>query len=94
LDPNLEGNQAELNDWWFKKFFILKLFKQIMQDCHYPQMALVNQNKCFYNEKNEIPFDFNEDTAYHFDATKFAIWLKDNYAIPKGVKHKRRCYIY
>jgi hypothetical protein len=50
-------------------------------------MALVNQNKLFYNQDNEIPFDFNKDTAYHFDATKFAHWLKNTYCIPKGLKH-------
>jgi tryptophan halogenase len=50
-------------------------------------MALVNANKCFYNEKNEIPFDFYKDTAFHFDATKFGIWLRDNYCLPRGVKH-------
>ena len=50
-------------------------------------MALVNQNKCFYNEDNIIPFNFKRDTAFHFDATKFALWLKEHYCIPKGVKH-------
>jgi len=32
-------------------------------------------------------FNFDKDTAYHFDATKFGLWLKNNYCIPKGVKH-------
>ena len=32
-------------------------------------------------------FDFDKSVAYHFDATKFAIWLRDTYCIPKGVKH-------
>jgi len=50
-------------------------------------MALVSQNKCFYNEDNDIPFNFKRDTAFHFDAAKFALWLKDHYCIPKGVKH-------
>jgi tryptophan halogenase len=50
-------------------------------------MALVSQNKCFYNENNDIPFNFKRNTAFHFDATKFALWLKDHYCIPKGVKH-------
>jgi tryptophan halogenase len=50
-------------------------------------MALVNANKCFYNENDEIPFRFNRDTAYHFDATKFGIWLRDHYCLPRGLKH-------
>ena len=57
-------------------------------DCLYPQMTLVNQNKMSYNIKNQIPyFKFNEDTAFHFDATKFGIWLRDHFCVPKGVKH-------
>jgi len=39
-------------------------------------MAYVNQNK----------FDINEvQRAYHFDATKFGLWLKNNYC--KKIKH-------
>jgi len=86
-EPYLNNNIAKLNDWWFKKFIFPKTPYTDYADCHYPQMALVNQNKCFYNEDNIIPFNFKKDTAYHFDATKFAIWLRDNYAIPRGVKH-------
>jgi len=85
--PFISGNKAELNDWWFKKFLYPKVPHSDYVDCHYPQMALVNQNKCFYNELGFLPFDFKKDTAYHFDASKFAIWLKDNYSLPKGVKH-------
>jgi tryptophan halogenase len=85
--PYLEGNRALLNDWWFKKFYYPNTPYSDYVDCHYPQMALVNSNKCFYNENNEIPFRFNMDTAYHFDATKFGLWLKDHYCLPKGLKH-------
>ena len=36
----------------------------------------------------ELPeFNFAKDTAYHFDAVKFGAWLKDNYCLPRGVKH-------
>ena len=85
--PYLKDNSSLLNDWWFKKFINPEIDNSDYANCHYPQMALVNQNKCFYNEKNEIPFEFNKHTAYHFDATKFAFWLKNNYCIPKGLKH-------
>ena len=42
------------------------------------QMAYVNNNK-FNKQKTSY--------AYHFDATKFAIWLRDRYCIPKGITH-------
>jgi hypothetical protein len=32
-------------------------------------------------------FDPILDSALHFDAIKFSSWLKDNYAIPRGVEH-------
>jgi tryptophan halogenase len=85
--PHIENNKAILNDWWFKKFFYKDTPQSDYADCLYPQMALVNQNKCFFNEYNIIPFDFKKDTAFHFDATKFGLWLKDYYCIPRGVKH-------
>lgn len=85
--PYSKENKASLNDWWFKKFIYPETSNYDYADCYYPQMALVNQNKCFYNENNEIPFDFIRDTAYHFDAVKFANWLKNKYCIPRGLKH-------
>jgi tryptophan halogenase len=78
-EPYLKDNKALLNDWWFKKFIYPKTDNSDYADSHFPQMALVNANKFFYNEDNEIPFDFNKNTAYHFDATKFAHWLKNKY---------------
>jgi hypothetical protein len=85
--PYLNGNKAILNDWWFKKFIKKETPNSDYAECHYPQMALVNANKCFYNEENEIPFDFKRDTAYHFDAVKFSLWLRDHYCLPKGLNH-------
>jgi tryptophan halogenase len=57
-------------------------------DCLYDQMALVNNNTICKNENNELPnFNFKQDTAYHFDATKFGLWLRDKFCLPRGVKH-------
>ena len=69
--------RSETNDWWFKKMLHPKTLYSDYADCTYPlQMAYVNQNK----------FDINEvQRAYHFDATKFGLWLKNNYC--KKVKH-------
>jgi len=39
--------------------------------------------KCKY-----LPEDFTkQNSGFHFNALKFADWLKNNYAIPKGVNH-------
>ena len=85
--PNLEGNSAGVNDWWIKKFHLPDTPNSDYATSHYPQMALVNENKCFFNNEKDIPFRFKKDTAFHFDATKFSNWLRDHYCLPRGVKH-------
>ena len=86
--PYLEGNKSDLNDWYFKKMLYPETPVSDYAECHYPQMALVSQNKIFKNENGILPgFNFLNDTAYQFDATKFGLWLKDHYCLPKGVHH-------
>ena len=70
-NPPIEDRRAGINDWWFKKILYPKTPYSDYADCTYPlQMAYVNKNK----------FDFNEvERAYHFDATKFGLWLRDRY---------------
>ena len=75
-------------NWFVKKYFNKKITNNDYANFINPNMSLVNNNRIFKNKNNElINFDFKNDTAYHFDAIKFGIWLKDNYCIPKGVKH-------
>lgn len=85
-DPYIEENIYERNDWFVKKSLYPNTPNYDMTDTYYPQMALVNQNKISINPK--IPkFKFFEDTAFHFDATKFGAYLKDYISVPSGVKH-------
>ncbi len=84
---NTDNNVAIGNDWWLKKIYKPDTPYSDYADCMYPNMALVNENKFFLNEENKLPFDYKKDTAFHFDATKFGLWLKDHYCIPRGVKH-------
>lgn len=75
-------------NWFVKKYFDKKINNNDYANFINPNMSLVNNNTIFKNTKNQLNgFDFKRDTAYHFDATKFGTWLKDNYCIPKGVKH-------
>lgn len=73
----VEGNKSDTNDWWFKKILDPKTPYSDYANCMYPlQMAYVNQNK----------FDIDQvQRAYHFDATKLGLWLKNNYC--KKIKH-------
>lgn len=53
-----------------------------------PNTYLANYNKLTTNEDQSVPnFRLKHDTAYHFDATKFGIYLRDYICIPKGLKH-------
>mgnify|MGYP001218357425 FL=1 len=74
--------------WIMKKILYPDTKFSDYAECMFPQMGLVNNNTIYKNENNEFPgFSFKEDVAYHFDATKFGIWLRDHFCVPKGVKH-------
>jgi len=84
---DLTGNHSDANDWWFKKIATPNLSCSDYANAMYPIMSLVNQNKCTDQKIENLNFDYNRDTAFHFDATKFGIWLRDHICIPNGVKH-------
>jgi hypothetical protein len=65
------------NLWYFKKIIYPKTPTIDYVNSFYSIMPLVNNNKVYFG--NELgKFRFYEQTAFHFDATKFAIWLRDN----------------
>lgn len=85
---DLEGNEAAANDWVFKKILYPDTPTSDFAECVSPIMALVNENKISENLDNSLPrYNFKTDTAYHFNAVKFANWLRTEYAIPRGVKN-------
>jgi len=81
------NNDFNFNNWVIKKHLYPETHRSDFASCFYPQMSLVNNKKLFENENQEIPFNFRENTAYHFDATKFGLFLKDRYCLPRGVNH-------
>jgi hypothetical protein len=85
--PIVENNRAKFNDWYLKKFLYPETPNSDYANCLYPQMALVNNNKLFDEADKDINFSWNDCVSYQFDATKFAIFLKNHYCIPRGVNH-------
>jgi hypothetical protein len=85
--PETSGCTSGLNDWWFKKSVYPKTPNSNYAESFYPQMSMINQNKFFSDRDEKISFNKETDAAYHFNAVKFGQWLKDNYAIPRGVKY-------
>lgn len=76
------------NDWHIKKMVYPETPNSDYADSFYSIMALVNQNKFDKNLDYRLPyFTYGQSTAYHFDATKFGIWLRDNICLPGGVRH-------
>lgn len=81
-------SQMGVNDWFLKKAYYPDTPVQDFARTFYPAMALIESNKISKNTDGKFgKFSFDRDVAYHFDAIKFALWLKDKYSIPKGVNH-------
>ena len=75
----IADNEGGANAWWLKKIINPNVPLSDYADCIYPyQMAYTNQNKF-------DPLDKAIQFAYHFDATKFGLWLRDYYCTK--VKH-------
>lgn len=87
--PVVENEKIGMKEMWFlKKYLNPETPITDYANSLYQNMALVNNNVMFKNEDKELEyFNFKQHTAYHFDATKFGLWLKDYYCKPKGVKH-------
>jgi len=75
----LSNTIADFNDWEFKRILHPKTKYTDFADCYYPIMGLVNNNTITENNEGLEPYDFSKDTAYHFDATLFANWLKKQF---------------
>lgn len=72
----------ENNLWYFKKIINPSIKVNDYVDSYFPIMAIINNNKIYDGEELGA-FNFKKDVAYHFDATKFALWLRDNICLPK-----------
>jgi tryptophan halogenase len=74
--------------WHLKKYFNPETKPDDMVRCLFPASALFESNKFSKNLNGEFAnFNPNNDMAYHFDATKFGVWLRDVVCLPSGVNH-------
>ena len=79
-----------IRDWQLKKHYYPDTPVQDFCRTFYPSIQLIENNKINENVDGSLsPWRFDTDVAYHFDATKFANWLREKYCIPRGVKHIR-----
>jgi hypothetical protein len=81
--PMVDDGRNPVSDWHFKKYFIPETPVEDFVRCLYPSAALFENNK--YVDTHIDTFNPANDAAYHFDATAFGVWLKDEVCIPNGV---------
>lgn len=86
--PFTQGTHNGMQDWLIKKAVYPETPIEDFVNCFFPSAALFNQNKFSLNKYGFFDnYDPSNDVAYHFDATKFGAWLRDRYAVPRGVTH-------
>lgn len=83
-----EPNRNPFFDWHLKKYLYPDTPMEDFVRCMFPAAALFETNKFSLNNNKEFDiFNADNDVAYHFDATKFANWLREEVCKPRGVKH-------
>lgn len=77
-----------IEDWYTRKSLEPELPVSNFAETFYPVVALCEENRITENRNNEFPgWSFDKDVAYHFDAAKFGLWLREHYCKPRGVQH-------
>ena len=86
---DLRGANTRANDWVFNRMLEGDTeSSHTYAEWYYTNMLLINGDKFCDNPQDKLPmFNFKQDVAYHFDATKFGQYLKANHALNKGVKY-------
>ena len=71
------------NTWLIKKAIYPETPVEDFASTYFPALALIEKNKISYRFEN---FNLERHSALHFDAVKFANWLRDVHCLPRGVK--------
>lgn len=75
-----------MQDWMIEKYCYPEISNQTFAESYFPASFMIKHNTFYDNEDNVLPnFDPRVHTAFHFDANKFGLWLKNRYCIPRGV---------
>lgn len=89
--PVLADTKNGIHDWFYKKALYPETPVQDFVRCYYPNAPLIENNKFSLNENGQFEtYDPKWHVAFHFDATKFGAWLRDKYAVPRGVIHLQK----
>jgi hypothetical protein len=64
-----------------------EIFKVEDFDYWFDDTSTMIRNNKLTDKSELLDWNFDNDKAYHLNAGKFGVWLKDNVAIPNGVNH-------
>lgn len=85
--PFVKDTPNGMHDWFYKKHLYPDTPIEDFVHSYFPSAALFEQNKFSLNKYGQFDsYDPKWDVAYHFDATKFGLWLKERYCKPRGVR--------
>ena len=85
-NPEFRGTIQGIEDWYFKKGLHPNTPNDEFARYYHPAAALYENNKFTLNNDGKFgDWSPKKHTAFHFDATKFGLWLRDNYCKPRGV---------
>lgn len=84
--PTTINDKNPFTEWHYKKYFFPETPISDFVQCLFSSSVLFENNKFYPNFDNKLDnFNSTANVAYHFDATKFGIWLKEKICIPNGV---------
>jgi tryptophan halogenase len=84
---NTDNTGVRTRDWYIKKALDPSIPVDDYALTHYPQMYMAELNRFSKNEDGKLPtYRFPHNIAYHFDAAKFGVWLRDKYCSSRGVQ--------
>jgi tryptophan halogenase len=85
---HLDNKAMGLQEWFLAKAANPELACNTFAEYYNDIVNVVEAGKFTDNQRGEIPnFSFRWNTAYHFDATLFGLYLREHFCKPRGVKH-------
>jgi len=89
-EPSRQVSPLGEEAWSIKKLLNPNLHSSDYCRSYFPQTLMIEDNK-INKDPEGILFDhgyvFERASAFHFDAAKFGIYLRDKYCKPRGVNH-------
>jgi flavin-dependent dehydrogenase len=85
---NIIDKPREIMDWFLYKAKHPELDPYNFAEFFHDSILMTDRNKLTKNTDGKIRgFNFASDTAYHFEASLFGIYLRDHICLPSGMTH-------